>query len=91
MKITFSADDARNIVYGEHEGTTVVRDVITGTSRWSTIHDLVFKYKEKLYQVRYHVGSTEYQDEVPFEYDKTVECTEVEPYEKLIVEYRPVK
>lgn len=53
-------------------------DEITGTSRWSTHHRIVFAYQGRFYQTHYSRGATEIQDESPWEYDDEVECVEVE-------------
>lgn len=68
-------------------------DSIVSTSRWSITHRLVFspEGEEKLYETEYSTAATELQCEQPFEYQDEVECTEVEAFEKVIVDYRPVE
>ena len=68
-----------------------VEDKITGKSRWSIVHRAIIKLDEKFYKVVYQVGATEQQDEGPFEYQKTVECTEVRQVEKLVKVWEPVE
>ena len=69
-----------------------VQNIITDTSRWSIQYDRVFKFEDKLYYAPYQCGATESQDESPYEYDgKTIECEEVEAYEKTVIDYRLVK
>ncbi|WP_211750085.1 hypothetical protein [Paenibacillus sp. Marseille-Q4541] len=53
-------------------------DKITGTSRWSVYHEIVFEHQGKFYQTEYSVGTTEMQDESPWKYDDEVDCVEVE-------------
>lgn len=64
----------------------VVQDTIIDNSRWSIIHEIVFKWTDrKYYKTTYSVGATESQDERPWEYETEVECVEVEqrPVTKL--------
>lgn len=69
----------------------IVRDTQVGTSRWSIIHELIFKHDGRLYRSKYRVGATEQQDETPWENEDEVTCTEVEAYEKTVTDYRPVQ
>lgn len=69
----------------------IVRDTQVGTSRWSIIHELIFKHDGMLYRAKYRVGATEQQDETPWEHEDEVTCTEVEAYEKTVTDYRPVQ
>lgn len=70
--------------------TDVILDTIVDTSRWSIIHELIFRHEGKLYRTDYRVGATEQQDESPWEYEKEVECIEVEEYQVSSVGYRVV-
>jgi|AntRauTorcE11897_2_1112592.scaffolds.fasta_scaffold00400_32 hypothetical protein len=82
-----------HVLYGneEVEDVFVVADNIIETTRWSEIHYLVFNFEGKLYQTTYSQGSTEIQDESPFEYeDDGVDCVEVEPYKATITKYKEV-
>jgi len=87
-KLKLSNETMLSILYGD-EGE-VLRNQIVGHSRWSVNHEVIFRYGDKLYQAYYSVGATETQDEVPWEYEKEVECVEVEPYEKTVIDYRTV-
>lgn len=75
---------------GKAEGYLL--DKRTGSSRWMEQRRVVFRYKDKIWQAHYDVGLTEMQETCPFEYDDEIECTEVEPYEKVVtsIDYRPV-
>lgn len=53
-------------------------DRIVDTTRWSIVHEIVFKDKGKLYMTTYSEGATECQDEIPWEYDDEIECIEIE-------------
>ncbi len=61
-----------------------IHDEIIGTSRWSIQHKIIFEFHGKYYETEYQVGATEVQDERPWEYDKDVDCYEVELVEKLV-------
>ena len=90
----FARDELRDVIWNDSEILKLVRDELVGTTRWSTVHDLIFEYSGKFYQTKYRRGATEHQDEQPFERDGDsegmIECLEVEPYEKTIIEYRPI-
>lgn len=85
--LTLTKQEALDIL----DGDGVVVDEITGTSRWSIHHYLVFRMDGKLWNTSYQVGATEQQDESPWEYEKEVKCFEVEAYEKIVTDYRRVK
>lgn len=73
------------------DGDLTVYDKIVETTRWSEIHEIVFKYEDKFYLSSYSCGLTEYQDESPYEYeDEMVEVVEVEPREVKVTKYLPV-
>ena len=67
----------------------VQEDKITDTSRWSVIHDLIFKDPAdgKFYATYYSIGATENQDESPWEYGSTIECNEVELKEVIVKQW----
>ena len=78
-------------VNGEND-IEVIKDEIYDTSRWSVNYELIFKFEEKFYQVDYSRGSTEYQDETPFENEGDyIDCVEVVPVEKTVVVYEVKK
>ncbi len=66
-------------------------DKVVETSRWSTFHEIVFHHEGKYYQTCYSVGSTECQDERPWEDENEVDCTEVELKEVLVKQWVPVE
>lgn len=72
-------------------GEGVIKDDVYDHTRWSVIHELIFKFEEKIYRTTYSVGATEYQDEGPWDYVDMVECIEVKPVEKTIIVYEPIK
>jgi hypothetical protein len=61
-----------------------VEDEIVGHGRWTVRHSAVLKIDGKFYQTTYSVGATEQQDERPWEYEKDVECVEVEQVTRLV-------
>jgi hypothetical protein len=63
---------------------------IVDTSRWSIHNRCIFEHDGKFYEAFYSVGATESQDESPWEYDKDVECTEVELREVKVKKWVPV-
>lgn len=70
----------------------VIEEEITNQSRWSTHYRVVFKWEGKFYETHFSRGSTECQDESPYEYeDDDIECPEVEPYEVTVTKYRVKK
>lgn len=70
---------------------TAEEDIVIGTRRWSTDHEIVFKDNDgKFYKTRYSVGSTEIQDERPWEYDNQVECVEVVKKSVTVMKWVPV-
>jgi len=69
----------------------VILDSIVDHERWSITHRLVFEHEGKLYETTYDVGATESQDHGPFDYrGDVIECSEVEAYERTVIEYRKV-
>lgn len=59
------------------ESNQMVCDNVIGSGRWTITHEIVFSFQGKLYQTSYRTGSTEMQDERPWEYEDEVTCTEV--------------
>lgn len=70
--------------------SAAIKDEITGTSRWSIHHYIIFAYDGKFYSTHYSEGATESQDERPWEYEDEVDCTEVHIVEKLVKTWEPV-
>jgi len=62
---------------------SAIKDTITGTSRWSENHEIIFAHDGKFYRAFYSQGLTEYQDESAWEHQEEVDCTEVELVEKI--------
>lgn len=84
----FKKEDLIDLMEGGFDDFEVVHDQMIDKSRWSIIHELVFKYHGKFYATTYRYGATESQDERPFEYDPDeIECKEVFPVLKTITVY----
>lgn len=88
--VTFEKDYMERVLWDDAEDAEIIENEIIDTSRWSTHYRLIFKKDYKYYQTFYSQGATESQDERPWEYEDEVECVEVEPYEKMVIEYRKV-
>jgi hypothetical protein len=69
----------------------IVEDEVYDNGRWTVHHRLIFSHGNKHYQVDYQRGSTEYQDERPFEYDSNdIVCILVEKKEVTVTRFMPV-
>lgn len=90
MKLT--KEEGRELLQEDLDEWETVESQITYTSRWSIHHEGIFKHvpSNKYYSMCWSVGATEQQDEQAFEYDDP-ELTEVEPYDKIVKAWRPVK
>ena len=70
----------------------VVLDEIIDKSRWDDYHRLVFKDLDgTLWETTYWVGSTEIQDEGPWEYEDMIECKQVKLAPVIIKDYLPIE
>lgn len=67
----------------------LIQSELIETKRWSHVYEVVYQdlTTGKFYSSIYSTGATECQDETPYEYEKEVELVEVEPKEKVIIEY----
>ncbi|QQG33851.1 hypothetical protein ZPAH1_orf00089 [Aeromonas phage ZPAH1] len=90
-------ESTMNLEAGDYgfEVPTIVKSVekeIVDTSRWSTFYDQVFSVTQdgvtKFYRTGWSEGSTECQDESPYEYEPDeIDCPEVFPVEKTVIVY----
>lgn len=71
------------------EGFEIVESPkIIDQGRWTTYYEMVFSYDGKYYKTSFGRGSTEGQEEWPYEYEKDeIECKEVHPVTKTITVY----
>lgn len=83
----FPVAELRELLAADND---IVLNTLVEKDRWSLLHRLVFVQDGQHYETHYRIGSTEYQDERPWEGETVVNCKLVEPYEKTITDYRPV-
>lgn len=86
---TLSPDEARAIVYGEHEGWSEVQVEVTDTTRWSILKSGVFLRltDNTFWEFDWSEGATEQQDESAYEYDSEVTIIRVKQVLKVIKAY----
>lgn len=92
----FDKTDLQDLVYEYGDASDGSFELLTSeivdTSRWSIMHEAIFRYKDKFYRTCYSVGATESQDERPYEYDADqIECPEVKPVQVTITKYVDVE
>jgi len=86
----FKKEFLQDVVCGYAPDVDIINDEIIDHSRWSVVHELIFKHSGNLYRTTYSVGATESQCESPFEYDDDeVEVTEVVAKEVTVIQYVP--
>ncbi len=76
----FKKKDLQDMVYEGEGPLKIVDTTVSGHSRWSVEHSVVFKDTRtgKFYRSYYSVGATEMQDEQAYEYaENEVSCREV--------------
>ncbi len=85
----FKKEDLIELTWGDgSDEFAVLSNELIDTTRWSTVHELVFEYGGKTYRTSYTRGATECQDEQPFEYEPDeVECAEVRATTVEVVKY----
>jgi len=85
---TFTRQELRDVLYEDNEKSKIISDRIIENSRWSILHELIFRFddmpEDEAWRVSYTVGATEQQDESPWEYEETDEATLVRRVEKLV-------
>ncbi len=69
------------MAFGEEpDGFKSISSRITGNGRWSINHEAIFSFSGKFYMTHFRVGSTESQEERPYQDEPAeVECVEVKP------------
>lgn len=80
MKVTFKRTELLDLGLPY----SALEDTILDQTRWSTIHEIIFKKNETYYRATYSKGSTERQYEEPWEYEELVQCEEVHKVSKTI-------
>lgn len=91
-KFNVTKKEAVEIVNGDHDDWLVVEVTPVEQERWSVLYAVILRHKPtgKFYSDSFRVAATEEQDEGPYD-SWGPNFTEVEPYEKTITAYRPVK
>ena len=82
MAKQWTKEDLEGILYGDD----LIYNKIVNSGRWSITREIVFKHEGKFFKTYYFVGSTEYQDEDPWEYGLEP-VVEVFPVQKTITVY----
>lgn len=68
--------------------TEEIQETVVDQYRWTTCYKYIVQDEENRYwQFYMQKGSTECQEDAPFDGD----VKEVEPYEKTIIDYRPIE
>ena len=90
MIVTLLAGRSRDIVYGETD-FEIIDDHIIGKSRWANQHSVVVRApKGGLMRTTYFEGSTESQEEQPFQDCEDVDWVIVKEVNKTVTLYEPV-
>ncbi len=70
----------------------IISDTTVDTSRrWEDTQELIFELDGKTYRTYYDQGKTEYQDTLPWDYEKEISCQEVHQVEKVVKVWEPIK
>ena len=99
--VFFIKERLRDIAYEcDGEGSTDYEDTkdedfaqtiynkVTDIGRWSTYYEQVFKIGDRFFKTHYSKGSTETQEESPYEYEgEWIEVVEVVPKEVTVTKY----
>lgn len=91
-KLNLTKEEGRMLVWGDLEGFKTIRDTIVETRRWSTTNEIIVQRVSdgKFFRDNYSVGSTEQQDEGPYDYSGP-DFVEVVPVEVKVIEYKVVE
>jgi len=92
-KLILTPEEALSIVRDDHDDWKEIECNIVANSRWSIQKLGVFLHipTQKYYEFGWSIGSTEMQNEEPYEYDKQVEVCEVVEKEVLRKEWVDVE
>lgn len=99
-----SAEEARDVIWGDSEDWKAVSDKQIEDQRcWVTVFSRVFQRvtvfsrvfqhipSGKYYEFCWEKGSTEYQEQQPFEYEEFVEPVEVHKVAVTVEKWMPVE
>jgi hypothetical protein len=65
-------------------GVEVLEDDVVAQTRWSVVHKMIVRIKDKFYETTYKVGATECQDESPWQDNNVIVFNEMEQVEKIV-------
>ncbi len=87
--LTLTREQAIDILCGDSVGFEIIQDDIIDQGRWTTGYVLIIKRENDglFFLSYYEKGSTEYQDNGPWEGQDEVEFIQVFPKEKTITIY----
>ncbi len=88
LKLDLTPEQARDILWGDAKGYTIISDTECGSRRWSIDHDLVIRRDSDglFFRASYSVGATESQEESPWQYGAP-DFRQCWPREKVVVAY----
>lgn len=86
LKLT--PEQGREIVYEDTDDFKTIQYSVINVSRWSLINEIIVQRlsDDKFFKSSFSVGTTELQDERPYEYSEAI-FEEVLPVEKTIIVY----
>ena len=84
---TFSSEIMRAILNGSDANGSVISKQFIDQGRWLIHYTLIFSYGGRFYRSAYSQGSTENQEEWPWEHKDDVVCTEVETKPVTVTHY----
>lgn len=83
----YTKEQAYEILEGD-----LISDKPVSEHRWYWVHAAVFKGDDgKLWQIKYNVGKSELQEDIPAFYDEVIKAVQVEPFKIVVTEYRVVE
>lgn len=87
-----TGEEARDVVYDDHDDWEKVYKKIDGHSRWAVQYEGVYLHKptKEHYCFCWQKGATESQDEQPFEYETQYSPTKVREIEVIGTGWVPV-
>ena len=91
ITLELSEEDARDIVDGDMDDWVSIRKNMIERSRWAVLYEEILQHDNKYYRTSYRRAATESQEGRPFDYEKKVKFTQVEPFEKTITDYKPIE
>lgn len=73
----------------------IISNTVIDQRRWVTEYELIWRFNDQpegqAYQAYYSKGSTECQEERPWEYEETVKATVVHQVERVVEVWEPIR